>query len=174
MPEVQDESTDTRRLGQMTRGLAVRVHREHDGAAGVVPHHDGIVVAARRDTPHRGHAAGVHFGVGNRLGFATAQMHPFQDVAARYDVQVRLRPLPDGREEFGQLLCLHGSHGYSSFTMREWAECLPGRSFECASRFRGTLRAPSRLGWSDCSADRQSARSRDVSPTLFRTRAPRI
>jgi hypothetical protein len=54
-------------------------------------------------------------------------MHPFQDVAARYDVQVRLRPLPDGREEFGQLICLHGSHGYSSFTMREWAECLPGR-----------------------------------------------
>src|SRR5690349_6504262 len=34
------------RLGQMTRGLAVGVHREHDGAAGVVPHHDGIVVAA--------------------------------------------------------------------------------------------------------------------------------
>jgi hypothetical protein len=21
---------------------------------------------------------------------------------------------------------LHGSHGYSSFTTREWAECLPG------------------------------------------------
>jgi hypothetical protein len=32
-------------------------------------------------------------------------MHPFQNVAARYDVQVRLRPLPDGREEFGQLIC---------------------------------------------------------------------
>jgi hypothetical protein len=126
MPEVQDESTDTCRLGQMTRDLAVRVHREHDGAAGVAPHHDGIVVAARRDTPHRAHAAGVHFGVGNRLGFAAAQMHPFQDVAARYHVQVRLRPLPDGRKEFGQLICLHGSHRYSSFTTREWAECFPG------------------------------------------------
>jgi hypothetical protein len=44
-------------------------------------------------------------------------MHPFQDVAARYHVQVRLRPLPDGRKEFGQLICLYGSHGYSSFTI---------------------------------------------------------